>query len=663
MEQVWHWLVWFTLHRTTRYVAAWLLALGTALLVAWGGWDVFDVRGRRDPAFPVNPHVRRFLFDCGLIDDLDERASNSGHCTIDFGGQWLMGAMLARGHGEQLYNRRVQRRVLEHAYPHEYEEPGKRENEHDADAFMGWFMGTDDPEAKEIVGSYAAPVAAADPLGAAALLAAGQQEWTSKKVEQVRRPWVGGPLYPPINAFVYYPLGLLDPHDGYRVNQLLCLVYAFIAGLGVSYLTQRRFWWPLASALVLVYPGFKGAFMLGQNPPLTLAILVWGWALITRGRPVSGGVVWGLLAFKPVWAAAFFLVPFITGRWATCLAMLLTGAFLAALTLPFVGWDSWLHWLQVGHAAARLYERDQNWIFLSRDLLSMPRRFLVDFNLPSDQRDRLDATLLGWALLLTVVGLTVGLVFVRFRQAYRAVTGPVAAFLLLGAWMSCFHFMYYDILLTALPMFVLFAEPRQYLEPLFVAILRVPRNHLGDDLANYYAARPPREHPPLVPLLKAGYRNLWVLNRMAPTVLLVLMFIEHAQHKMPLNVRVEGAVFGVDLDTVREVTATVMQDGRPVVATVTYRDGVRILTTTLWHGGQPWDTYVCMFLWLWCGFLWLRTPLKPKAEAWPALSAGDVALLPVGGDAAQPVELETHVRGGHEGLADQHGADAGGLQA
>ncbi|MFX6201976.1 glycosyltransferase 87 family protein, partial [Acinetobacter baumannii] len=78
----------------------------------------------------------------------------------------------------------------------------------------------------------------------------------------------------------------------------------------------------------------------GQNPPLTLLFLIWGWALIVRDRPTAAGVVWGLLAFKPVWALAFFLVPFLTGRWRTCLAMLLTAGFLVVLTLPFVGFYS-----------------------------------------------------------------------------------------------------------------------------------------------------------------------------------------------------------------------------------------------------------------------------------------------------------------------------------
>ena len=44
------------------------------------------------------------------------------------------------------------------------------------------------------------------------------------------------------------------------------------------------------------------------------------------------------------------------------------------------------------------------------------------------------------------------------------VAGPAAAFLLLGAWLSCWHFMYYDVLLAALPVCLLFTDPRRYLD-------------------------------------------------------------------------------------------------------------------------------------------------------------------------------------------------------
>jgi len=627
LEQLWDWVVWFVLHRITRYVASWLLAAGLAWWTLDWAWHAFDKPDRVD--------------------------GNDGHAAIDFGGQWLMGAMLVNGHGKELYNRNYQRLVLEAGFPYEDEIPDENRSRgevgsRDAKNLMNWFMGRDDSEGDKLAGSVASPFAAADPFSRAAIVIAGVDEWQRidphdkakeklTELEKAFRPRVGGPLYPPINAIYYAPLGLLTPRTGYRVNQWMCLLYAVLAGLGVSYMTEGRFWWPLATALIIGYPGFKGAIHLGQNPPLTLLFLIWGWALMIHDRPIAGGIVWGLLAFKPVWALAFFLVPFLTVRWRACLAMILTGGALVLLTLPFVGVHSWLHWLQVGQMAADLYKTDNNWVHLSRDLLGIPRRFLVDFTLPNDQRNPPGAAEWGYALLLGVIVLTVAMPLWRFKQAIRAKTGPIAAFLLLGAWLSCFHFMYYDILLTALPMFVLLAEPRRYFEPIFLAILPLHRDRLGDDLAGYYAPRPPYDHPATVPLLRADYRNLWVVNRMVINVLVLLLFIEHVQQQFPLNLEISGWLMD------KQVKG-------------------RIFTTQLWHGGWPWDTFVALFLWLWCGMLWVLTPRKPAAPLLPGSPEADVMLLSLADAAAESVESAADVDGSHEGFSDQYRASPRGLQ-
>jgi hypothetical protein len=633
MDDVWDWLVWFCLHRITRYVASWLLALGTAALSLYYAWNAFGTY--------AGAELRR--------------DGNSGHCTIDFGGQWLMGAMLVKGHGQHLYDRRQQREVLVAAYPPEDEvpndkRPDEEKGQHDASNLMNWFMGHDDQEATPLTGGLLTPLAATDPLSGAALLAAGQEEWTPEKVERAGKPWVGGPLYPPINAFVYAPLGMLTPQQGYRANQVLCLVYAFVGGLGVSYLTRGRFWWPLAAALIMIYPGFKGAIHLGQNPPLTLLYLIWGWALIARDRPVLGGIVWGMLAFKPVWALAFFLVPLLTLRWRVCVAMAVTGIVQIVATLPFVGLHSWDRWVQVGRSAADLYKIDQNWVFLSRDILGIPRRFMLNFKTPSAERDVPEAAWVGLAMLGTIVGLTILMVILRGKQARQALTGPMAAFLLLGAWMSCFHFMYYDVLLTALPMFVLFAEPGEYVRPIFLAIMPVSRPYLGDMVSGYYRPRLPVQYPPPVPMLEARHGHLWVVNRMVPSVLLLLLFIEHLLGTIELVATVSGRVFNSPVYYRSPVPE--WPNGTP------FRFQ---LTTKLWVDGYPWDTFAMIFLWMWCGILWLRTPRKKPAPEKPRAEM-DVLLLPSGDEPAQAVELDTNIWSGHQGLANEDRADPGGLK-
>src|SRR5262249_15056240 len=172
---------------------------------------------------------------------------------------------------------------------------------------------------------------------------------------------IGGPLYPPVHAFLYTPIGLFEhPKDAYPVFQVVAVLFAFAAGLGICFFTGGRGWWAVGTLAVLLFPGWRSALDLGPNPPPTLTIAPWGLGLASRGPDVAGGMVWGLFAFKPVWALAFLLVPLLMGRWRFCEAMVITGATLGLLTLPVVGVQTWFDWLQVGQEAAALYNVNDN---------------------------------------------------------------------------------------------------------------------------------------------------------------------------------------------------------------------------------------------------------------------------------------------------------------
>jgi hypothetical protein len=582
-------------------VLAWLVAVVAAGLALRSAWRAFDSPKRSD--------------------------GNAGHTTIDFGGQYLMGRMLVRGQGRHLYHRPVQRAILREAYPREDEDPAQEQS--DAEKLMGWFMGRDDAQAAATIGSFVfplgqpdaaggvlalaaadhfwrpgaadqaaaavAPLMASDPLAAALTVAGAKEGWAGDRIERVLHPpepAVGGPLYPPINCLVYYPLALLRPDEAYRADQVLGVLLAFVAALGVRLLSQGRIWVPVAATAILYFPGSSGSLVLGQNSGLTLAILLWGWTLMARGHPVAGGAVWGLLAFKPVWALAFFLAPLLTGRWRFGLAMLGTGALVGAATLPFVGLHGWREWLIIGHEATEVYKADYNWIFLSRDLLSIPRRWL-DFSESAswdDRRDNVATTLIGWAILLAVLEMTVRLAVLR-RDRVREVTGPGAAFLLLGCWLVCFHFIYYDLLLAALPVLLLFTEPRQYLELRFLAIVPFRGTRLGPALEGYFQPRQAEAYPPPVPPLPAWYRHLWVLNRTEPTLVAVL-----------------------------------------------------VVVNAFWGGyNLPWETFFLIALWLWCGGLCLRRPrMADVAGQLPALALVGPPLA-----APQLVELGADVGRAH----------------
>ncbi|HZY86115.1 MAG TPA: glycosyltransferase family 87 protein [Gemmataceae bacterium] len=517
----------FLVRRGTRLALAWLVSLTAAALAGYFAWTCWDDGGRAD--------------------------GNWGHGSIDFGGQWVMGRMIVKGYGRHLYDRNYLRTALNEAYPRADE--NRADPPSDAEKLMMWTMGRDDPDAPDTVASFAAPFAAPDALGAAALLAAGQEGWTRERLDQVTAPHLGGPLYPPVHAVLFAPLGALPPRPAYRLVQALNLLLAFVCGWLAQRLTHGRVWLPVAATLLMVFPSFAGSINLGQNATLSLALLTVGWLLMTRGWPVLGGVVWGLLAFKPVWAASFFLVPLLTRRWRVCAAMLATGAALSLLTLPFVGVQTWFDWLGVGRLATAHYNQDEPWIFLSRDLVGVPRRWLLHFDKTerATDPDLLLPRVLGLGLWLGAVGATVLVALARWRRP-AAVAGPAAAFVLLGAWLSCYHFMYYDVLLAALPVCLLFTDPRQYLE---VHFLRRPARPLPPEALAYYDPRlgsPLPEGPP-------PDRGRWVWNALPPTALVLVI-------------------------------------GFPYLC--------------IWldptHHYPPMDLFTLLVLWAWCGWSWLRRP-------------------------------------------------------
>src|SRR5262249_31085803 len=105
------------------------------------------------------------------------------------------------------------------------------------------------------------------------------------------------------------------------------------------------------------------------------------------------------------------------------------------------------------------------------DLIDIPRRWMLNFNLPLDQRERSAAAVIGWALWGTILAASIA---IALRRRISASVGFGPAFAGLAAWLTCFHFIYYDSLLAALPVFLLLTHaewraPRFNLRP-FVLI-------------------------------------------------------------------------------------------------------------------------------------------------------------------------------------------------
>jgi len=129
-----------------------------------------------------------------------------------------------------------------------------------------------------------------NPLAATATAA----EADARVTPDLGQPVVGGPLYPPVHALYYYPLGLVrDSQLAYRLFQLFSVLSVFGSGLAVRFLSRGRVWWPVATTVLFLMPGMRPGFDLGQNHAITLLIVLTGWAVAARASQFGGGMVWG----------------------------------------------------------------------------------------------------------------------------------------------------------------------------------------------------------------------------------------------------------------------------------------------------------------------------------------------------------------------------------
>lgn len=575
----------------TLAVILWFICIGTAI-------QRFD-------------HARTMFStttESGSVQNLWERPSgNSGHTEIDFGGQWLMGRMILDGHADELYNRNRIWETSWKGYPITEEPPVMRQQvfpvanrttelsdryaRHDTENLLLWMVGNDTAARQQLGPIATLPFATnpvtGNPFITAALTVCANQQVTPALIESVNQKSIGGPLYPPIHGFFYAPLALLDPPTAYRVLQLLFVLITFPAGYAVKVMSRNSIWWPVATTLILLYPGYRAGLDLGQNPSLTIAILLIGWALAIRGREHLGGCVWGLLAFKPVWAVTFLMVPLLMRRWRFSLTMAGTGLVLIVLTLPFTGVAVWIDWLKVGSEASAVYQVNQSWIELSRDLHGIPRRFLIDYDIwPELERlktpDGRLANTLGWLLWGMVAGFT--LLTYLWRADYRKRSGLGTGFLFLGAWLCCYRFMYYDVLISLVGIFLLLAERNLWWRTAAFRLNPVPPEPA--------LAADPRPLPEPTTPPGDTFRPRWIgyVNSFLLTLLFVLLILEN--WGLGLTPEATMRVNGLNWTTTLPDGSTELKTASVALAVSYY---------------QPWDTLLVLIIWLWAGMRLLLT--------------------------------------------------------
>jgi hypothetical protein len=148
-----HWLL--------RYIASWLLVLAVTGVTLYCTWKAFADPRRDDGTY--------------------------GHVTVDFGGQWICGKLLLRGEGHFLYERHHQWLVYQECYPPD-PQPflSMRVDGYRLEDWRRW--PDKDKEAADLLASYLLPLSARDGVSAAAT-AVGAHEAMGRNRRNFGNPW------------------------------------------------------------------------------------------------------------------------------------------------------------------------------------------------------------------------------------------------------------------------------------------------------------------------------------------------------------------------------------------------------------------------------------------------------------------------------------------
>jgi hypothetical protein len=161
-------------------------------------------------------------------------------------------------------------------------------------------------------------------------------------------------LYPPHYLLILLPFGLLPPFLG--LGSFLFLSFAALAAALLYWAKDGTERW-LYCVSVLVSPAAAIVVCLGQNTFLSCALLVGGFAAVSARRPVLGGILLGLLSYKP---QLFLMVPvalIASRQWKVLASLCATGVILVVVSTGLFGIGIWRDWLSIMTAPSALTER------------------------------------------------------------------------------------------------------------------------------------------------------------------------------------------------------------------------------------------------------------------------------------------------------------------
>ncbi len=149
------------------------------------------------------------------------------------------------------------------------------------------------------------------------------------------RPWA----YPPSFLVMLLPfagLGFLGSYVAFQLATGALLARALLASTAAPS--------PVLLVAVLACPASAINAIDGQAVFLVAALIVGGFGLLER-RPFLGGLVLGLLTFKPQFCILVPIALIAAGQWRALLASGVSALAMMIASGMIFGWDLWLRWL------------------------------------------------------------------------------------------------------------------------------------------------------------------------------------------------------------------------------------------------------------------------------------------------------------------------------
>jgi alpha-1,2-mannosyltransferase len=178
--------------------------------------------------------------------------------------------------------------------------------------------------------------------------------WLSKPLEF--RPWA----YPPSFLLIllpFAPLGFFGSYVAFQVVTGGLLALALRSSAAAALPSGAL----LAAALIC--PASAINAIDGQAVFLVAALIVGGFGLLER-RPYLGGLVLGLLTFKPQFCILVPIALLAAGQWRALLASGLSALAMMIASGMIFGWDLWLRWFPL--IIENLVSPSEKWIEFGR---------------------------------------------------------------------------------------------------------------------------------------------------------------------------------------------------------------------------------------------------------------------------------------------------------